>query len=205
MRKDRLHSIRYGYDADAWRLYAVRDTDKAFEEIKNKVLERDADTCQYCGFQANKYMHVVNIDIDYRNNILTNMATACPFCAQCQFLPMVGKFASGGGSMIFCPEMTQEKLNGLCHVLFCAISNGSDYMAEAQEIYSHLRLRSQVIEEQLGKGLSKPQMLGQMIVDAPIKNQESIARTLFPQLRVLPSRKRFSKEIKEWAMMAANK
>ena len=66
-------------------------------------------------------MEVINKDENYKNNTLDNMVTACPLCAQYSFLEHVGQGEFGGGTLIYLPEVSAESLNGLCHVLFCAM------------------------------------------------------------------------------------
>ena len=155
-----------------WRLFNARRSDPAFAKFAEKVLERDNHTCQYCGFQAKQFQEVINQDNNYQNNKLSNLATACCFCAQCSFLEAVGKGDYGGGTLVYLPEMTQEELNGLCHVLFCAISNATSYRNDAQSIYRDLKLRSKPVEEKLGEGLSQPALFGQILLEANIKDRD---------------------------------
>ena len=91
------------------------------------------------------------------------MATSCCFCTQCLFLEAVGKNDYGGGTVIYLPEITQVELNGLCHVLFCAIANATNYRADAQTIYRSFKLRAQPVEEQIGEGMSNPNIAGTII------------------------------------------
>src|SRR5262249_8989485 len=140
--------------------------DPAFLKFSEKVWERDNYTCQYCGFQARVYQEVVNVDQNYNNNKLENMVTACCFCTQCFFLEAVGKNDYGGGIIIYMPEVSQPELDGLCHVLFCAIANATNYRANAQAIYRSLKLRAQSVEEQVGEGMSHPAFLGQLLIEA---------------------------------------
>lgn len=149
----------------AWRLFIVRKADKEFAKFSEQVWERDDYTCQFCGFQARQYQEVINIDNDYRNNRLSNMVTACCFCAQCFFLEAVGKGEYGGGTLIYLPEISQSDLSGLCHVLFCAIANATDYRVDAQNVYRNLKLRSKVVEEKLGEGMSNPGLVGQLLIN----------------------------------------
>ena len=56
-------------------------------------------------------MEVINLDGNYKNNKVTNMVLACPLCAQCFFLEMIGKVANTGAILIYLPEISQEDLN----------------------------------------------------------------------------------------------
>lgn len=196
-----LHPFSLSIIPGAWRLFSTRKTDSAFAKFGDKVLKRDRYTCQFCGFQAKLFQEVVNLDENYYNNKLSNLVTACVFCTQCFFLEAVGG-AYGGGTLIYLPELAQSALNGLCHVLFCAIANATDYRGDAQNIYRSLKVRSQIVEDKLGEGMSDPVILAQMLIDAPIEEREKIQKNLLKDLRLLPSRTKFSKQIEAWANAA---
>jgi intracellular multiplication protein IcmJ len=184
----------------AWRLYSARKIDPKFEAFQLKVLRRDRYRCQYCGFQANQYQDVVNIDGDFSNNKISNLATACCFCTQCFFIESVGVGGYGGGALIYLPEMTQKELNSVCHVLFCAITNNTGYKTTAQALYRSLKQRSQLVEEKFGEGTSDPSVLGQLIIDSGASSDE--VTKVFTNLRLLPSRAKFRMQIEHWAASA---
>ena len=135
---------------------------------------------------------------DYANNDPQNLVTACPICQQCVFLEMVGKLEVGGGTIIYMPEMTQNQINAMCHVLFCAITTSHTYMNKAHEIMNSLKLRSQYVEKNFGEHMSKPSMLGQMIVDTPYKDMHNKKSAILKDLRLLPNLDDFSILIQDW-------
>ena len=183
----------------AWRLYSARKADPKFQEIANKILNRDNYTCQYCGFKASRYQEVINIDSDYSNNSLNNMITACIFCSQCFFVESVGVGGYGGGTLIYMPEMNQAELNAMCHVLFCSITNDSGYKITAQSIYKSLRERAEAVEKKFGEGASNPAVLGQLVIEIGRKQQQNLNK-IFADMRLLPSRAKFRRQIESWAM-----
>lgn len=187
---------------DVWRIFTTRKNDPNFQPLYKAILERDQYACQFCGFQAMQHQEVINLDQNYYNNTMSNLATACCFCAQCFFLEMVGKADNSGGVLIYLPETPQGELNGFCHVLFCAIANGTDYREDAQTIYRNLKLRAQLVENHLGEGLSNPTILGQMLLDAPYKKSPELQENILAPLRLLPSQSNFSKQIEDWAQSA---
>lgn len=197
-----LYPIKLAAIPEAWRLFSVRKADPAFQNFSRQVLERDQYTCQFCGFQAMQYQEIINLDNNYRNNKLSNLVTACCFCAQCFFLEVVGKDDYGGGALIYLPEIGQGDLNGFCHVLFCAMTNATNYRTDAQNIYRSLKMRSQIVEKQLGEGMSDPAILGRMLIDAPEKDRVRIADEVLAPLRLLPSNTKFNKQIEAWAKAA---
>lgn len=186
----------------SWRVFAGRKTDPAFLDFQKKVLIRDKYTCQFCGFQAQLFQEVVNIDGNYNLNKLSNMATSCCFCAQCFFLESVGLGDYGGGTLVYLPEMTQGELNSFCHVLFCAISNNTGYKSSAQTLYRAFKFRSQVVEDKFGEGSSDPASFGQMLIDSGLSEDKAKADEVLLGIRLLPSRARFRKQIEKWAQAA---
>ena len=121
-----LKSLTLAVIPEGWRLFNLRKADQAFLKFSEKIFARDDYTCQFCGFKSTKHQEITNLDHDYRNNKANNLATSCPFCAQCSFLEAVGKSEFGGGTLIYLPEMTQAELNGLCHALFTSIAKDSN-------------------------------------------------------------------------------
>lgn len=196
------HKLKLSATPGVWRIFAARKSDPAFIKFSKKVLERDNNTCQFCGFQAQQYQEIINIDGNYRNNKIENLITACCFCAQCFFLEAVGKNDYGGGRLIYLEEIEQSELNGLCHVLFCAIANATAYRTDAQTIYRDLKLRAQIIEDKLGTGMSDPSLFSRILIDAQTKQNVNIDRHILSHLRLLPSRSKFSQQIEAWASAA---
>ena len=199
-----MHSLVLSASAGTWRLFAARKADPAFQQYCQRVWERDSYTCQFCGFQAKQFQEVINLDGNYQNNKFPNMVTSCCFCTQCLFLEIVGKTDYGGGTLIYLSELAQPDLNGLCHVLFCAIANATNYHTDAQAIYRSFKARAKTVEEQLGEGMSNPALLGQVLIDAQLKNKTAFSQELLKDLRLLPSRSKFSAQIETWANAALN-
>ena len=196
-----MPSLSLHVRSGSWRLYAERNIDPAFIPFQKKVLKRDSYTCRYCGFQARDYQDVVNLDYDYTNNKMSNLVTACCFCAQCMFVESVGIGEYGGGTLIYLPEIPQATLNSFCHVLFCAITNDTGYKSTAQSIYRNLKFRSQLVEERFGEGTSDPATFGQLLIDSSA-HIEKIEDQLFENVRLLPSRAKFRKQIERWSAAA---
>ncbi len=188
----------------SWRVFSGRKADPAFKKFAEQVFTRDDFTCQYCGFQAHEFQHVVNRDHNYHNNQLSNMITACALCAQCLFIESIDFNDYGGGRIIYFPELSQAELNGLVQVVFCAIANATNYRTNAQTIYRDLKLRSQVVDQILGEGMSNPARLGQMLIDAPLEDRERIQQSVLKDLRLLASKTKFEKQIQAWAAAAVD-
>ncbi len=185
----------------AWRLYSARKSDPRFQLYEKKVMQRDGYMCQFCGFQARIYQEVVNLDGNYHNNQLSNMVTACCFCAQCLFIESVGVGGYGGGTLIYLPEMEQNELNSLCHVLFCAMTNDTGYKSSAQTIYLAFKVRSQQVEDKFGEGTSDPAIFGHLLIDSTSMTSDQLSM-IMKGIRLLPSRAKFRKQIESWAANA---
>lgn len=185
----------------AWRLYSARNADERFKTHEKRVFERDRYTCRFCGFQAKLYQDVVNFDGNFANNKLENLVTACCFCSQCFFMESVGVGGYGGGTLIYLPELSQPELNSLCHVLFCAITNDTGYKNSAQTIYRGFKFRSQPIEDKFGEGTSDPAIFGHLLIDSGHVDDDCCDRIL-KDVRLLPSRAKFRKQIEGWAASA---
>lgn len=199
-----LRAIELSATESHWRLFSIRKSDPKFDAFSQRIFERDQYTCQYCGFCATSHLEVINVDKNYRNNHIDNLATACPFCAQCFFLDGVGKGDAGGGILIYLPEMSQNDLNAFCHVLFSQIISGGRSAADAKTVYRNLRLRSQYVEKELGKGLSDPCTYGQLLIDAHIQDKEKLHQALMSKLRVLPIMSRYMNALEAWASSGLN-
>lgn len=201
MDKQGRYELKLKASPGAWRLYSARKADPRFKTFEQKVFQRDRYTCQFCGFQARLYQDIVNLDNDYNNNRLQNLVTACCFCAQCFFIESVGVGGYGGGTLVYLPELSQPEVNSLCHVLFCAITNDTGYKNSAQTIYRSFKFRSQVVEEKFGEGTSDPSIFGHLLIDSgPITQEDSVK--IFNNIRLLPSRAKFRKQIERWAASA---
>src|SRR3990167_4150222 len=196
-----MHELQLAVNLSGWRIFVKRKEDKAFLPVAKSIFERDVYTCQYCGFQAKEYQEVVNADGNYLNNKLTNLITACCFCTQCLFLQAVGLDETGGGQLIYLPEMSQADLNSFCHVLFCAMGNNTGYQDSAQSIYRSLKFRSQIIENRFGSGTSNPGLFGQILLEYESYAQEK-QQEMLNVMRLLPSQVKFKVQLDAWAAAA---
>lgn len=196
-----MHELQLAVNLTGWRIFVRRKQDKAFQPVAKRIYERDAYTCQFCGFQAKEFQEIVNVDGNYNNNKLSNMITACCFCTQCLFLQAVGLDEMGGGQLIYLPELSQGDLNSFCHVLFCAMGNNTGYQDTAQAIYRSLKFRSQIVENKFGAGTSNPSVMGQLIIEYQTREPKK-PMTFLQELRLLPSQVKFRVQLDTWAQAA---
>lgn len=190
-----MHPIKLNVNPHGWRLFMQRKLDQRFEGFSQKIWQRDQFTCQFCGLQSKKYQEIINLDQNYHNNKASNLVTACSLCTQCFFLESVETY--GGGILIYLPEVSQNYLNGFCHVLFVAMNNETQYKEIAQNAYRHLKLRAQIIEDEWGAQIQEPSIFGQLVIES--NNKGLLDKEIFSAIRLLPSRAGFRYQNAEWS------
>lgn len=197
-----MRELKLAINYSGWRAFSKRRVDPVFSPIARKVHERDAYTCYYCDFQAEEYQEVINVDANYANNVLSNLATCCCFCSQCLFLQSAGTSDVGGGQLIYLPELGQHELNALCHVLFCATNSSTSYADESQAIYRGFKFRSQLVENAFGPGASDPHSLGQAMIEYKARFPKEKIPAILEHLRLLPLQNKFTAQLLAWSQSA---
>lgn len=100
-------------------------------ELKKLIFERDWQTCQCCGFKADKYQDVHFQDNNPKNVSENNLITLCIFCHQCFNLEQATVMRAG--VLIWLPEISQIDLHHIMRAVYVArISQGP--MAEAARV-----------------------------------------------------------------------
>lgn len=197
-----MPELKLAVNLTGWRLFIKRRSDQPFQPFAKRIYTRDQYTCQFCGFQAQEFQEIVNLDGSYLNNKPENLVTACCFCTQCLFLQTAGADDMSGGQLVYLPEMSQADLNSFCHVLFVAMGNTTGFQEGAQTIYRSLRFRSQQIETKFGAGMSNPAAMGQMILEYQETHPGMSFERLLKDLRLLPSYTKFKVQLDAWAQAA---
>jgi intracellular multiplication protein IcmJ len=196
-----MDELQLAVNLNGWRIFVRRREDKPFLPVAEQVYTRDNYTCHFCGFQAREFQEIVNLDGNYANNKLSNLVTACCFCSQCLFIQSVGVDEMGGGQLIYLSEISQADLNSFCHVLFCAMGNGTGYQDSAQAIYRSFKFRSQQVETRFGSGTSNPSVFGQLVLEYQANNPDAEINIL-NNIRLLPSYTKFKVQLDAWAAAA---
>ncbi len=93
-------------------------------DVRHKVISRDENTCQLCGFKSKKYQEVHFVDGDSGNHHIDNLVTACIYCHQCFDLEKVAEMRSG--VLVWLPEIDQADLHHVARAIYVSrISQGS--------------------------------------------------------------------------------
>lgn len=180
-----------------WQRFMGRKNNKAFIAARDKVFARDDYTCRFCGFQSKQYQEVVNIDQNYSNNTLKNLATACSFCTMCFFLDSVGIDGKSGGTIIHLPEISQADLNHFCRALFCSLLRDAPYKGKLQAVLLSLQDRSKPVDDVFGPGSHEPILFGQTIIDCGL-TPEQLKHPILSELKILPTRKFYKEQAEYW-------
>lgn len=181
-----------------WVAFQKRQSASSFSSKKAKVLERDKNTCCYCGFSATSYFEVVNRDGNYSNNSFDNLLTACPLCSQCLFIESVGKSSFGGGRLAYIPELSQGDLNAIALAIFLTIAGNKGHLEKATQLYRSLKDRISTVEKEFGDGYSDPQALISIFFDQSASVEELNSSKIFKGLRILPNYAKYKDQLNSW-------
>lgn len=177
--------------------FLSRKANKAFQPIMKAVFERDENTCRYCGFQSQLYQEVVNIDQNYNNNAMDNLATCCSFCYPCFFLDVIGLDGKSGGTIIHLPEINQPDLNHFCRALFCSLLRDAPYKGKLQAVYLSLQDRAKSVNEVFGPNAAEPNTFGQSLIDSGL-TEAQLTHPILSELKYLPTRKFYKDQAEYW-------
>lgn len=159
-------------------------------ELRAKVLERDNNTCQCCGFKSQKYQ-----DVFFKNGVptdkrLDNLGTACIFCHQCFNLDMVNTMRSG--VLIWLPEIDQMTLHHISRAIYVArISQGPVANAARQALDVLLARREQV---RARIGTDDPYILANVMRDYLGNKHYEMRQKKLEGIRLFPLDRRIIRE-----------
>ncbi len=117
------------------------------KELKDKILERDNHTCQFCGFHSQKYQEVVFLNSNQEDEREKNLATACIFCHQCHNLEQVGEMRSG--VLIWLPEIEQYRLHHIARAIYVARISQGPMSDSARKVLDVLMERREEVKNRL--------------------------------------------------------
>lgn len=172
----------------------IWDENPKMKAVRAKILSRDGNTCQGCGWVADDHQEIHHRNDDHRDFSESNLETLCPLCHQVFHLPLAA--STSGGTLLWLPEITQADLNLMCIPWFVAMKNHvHPYRNVALQLHSSLENRGVLLGEKFGT--SDPGVLAQILIKlspAEYANRE----TLVGNLRLLPRPNRFPAAIDYW-------
>lgn len=159
-------------------------------ETRQKVFQRDDNTCRYCGFKSEKYQDVHFINNNPKDTHFDNMATSCIFCHQCFNLKKVSDMKSG--VLIWMPEMSQADLHHVARAIYVArISQGS--MADtAKKALDVIRERREHAKDRLNT--DDPYILASVMEDFLLPKHYANRGKKLDGIKLFPLDRRIIKE-----------
>jgi intracellular multiplication protein IcmJ len=107
---------------------------------QQRTLQRDAYTCQCCGFKAKRFQQVIPVQ--------GKLQTVCFFCEQCFSLDAAA--SSGAGVLIWLPEISQTDLHHLVRAIYVARSSEHHLASTASRAFDLLMARRSEAKRRLG-------------------------------------------------------
>ncbi len=191
-----MYALTLSANMDGWRIFNARRKQSEFQKIAQKVFVRDKYKCQFCGFRDLVHQEVANLNGNYRQNDLANLATCCALCIECNFLGVLGR----ENRVIFFPQISQADLMQMVRVLFCISSSKNVYVETAKSLYRNLRQQMQPVDEIFGKDASISDLFGQSLLDTQGMSAQTQKQIMQP-LRLLPNQQHFSEQVAHWSTL----
>lgn len=168
------------------------EKDRAYQQARPKVLERDDHTCQFCDIRIPGDVEVHHMDGDHGHNDLKNLITACRLCHLAHHIGFVG--VEKAGILVRLPGIQQAELNHLLRTLW--IGEESKLITVKDQCSSLLRtllLSAQGAEALLG--YTDPKLLGDRLLRA--SDEEYKRRISFlKDIKIIYNRENFADHIK---------
>lgn len=159
-------------------------------DIKQKVFERDDNTCRCCGFKSKKYQEVLHINGVEGDHDPQNLATVCIFCHQCFHLDRVSQMRSG--VLVWLPEVSQKQLHHVARATYVArISQGPVSDAARRSLDILMERRAEVRHR---LGTDDPYILATVLKDYISDKAYVASRKKLDGVRLFPLDRRIIKE-----------
>lgn len=159
-------------------------------DVRQAVLERDHHTCQYCGFQAQKYQEIQTVSENTQDVRPENLATACIFCHQCFNLDKVGQMRSG--VLIWLPEISQVDLHHIARAVYVARVSQVPASEAAKKTLEILMRRREEIKRRLGS--ENPQLLALVFREYLTARHYGLREKKLEGVRLFPLDRRIIRE-----------
>lgn len=169
---------------------ASRSKQKLPKDLKQKIMERDGNTCRCCGFTSQKYQEIHFIDHDKNNFSEDNLACVCTFCQQCFNLQDVNDMRSG--ALVWLPEIEQYQLHHIARAIYVARISQGPIAEAARKVLDMIMKRREEAEKRIQT--DDPHILSTVLSDyLPYKHYHYRDKKL-EGLRLFPLDRRIKKE-----------
>ena len=176
--------------ANAQSLSGSTGSAKLSPEARQKILERDQNTCACCGFQSAKYQDTLCINGNMADIRPDNLATVCIFCHQCFNLDQVAQMRSG--VLVWLPEISQVDLHHVARAVYVArISQGPVADAARKTLDIFMQRRDEV---RTRLGTDDPFILASVMRDYISGKAYEGAQAKLEGIRLFPLDRRIIKE-----------
>jgi len=135
-------TLGVGRKSDAER--SISSSQRLDKKRAEQIFHRDDFTCRFCEFRSASYQRIV----PWKDAGNPPYATACSFCEQALMLDRTG--LSGGGILIWLPEISQIKLNHVMRAIYVARAVKSEFSAAASRAADALMARRADTKKRLG-------------------------------------------------------
>lgn len=178
------------------------DRSRSVQKKREEILRRDGFSCQSCGWVDREFLEIHHIDSDHANFRDRNLEAICPLCHQVHHPATTSM--SGGGALVWLPEMSQVDLNRLCFTLITLDRAGPKHPWHglAKAVSGLLDVRKVFFESQIGR--SDPALMGQILLNMPPHQYAARAETL-SAIKLLPAAARFETEADYWLAQLTEK
>lgn len=154
----------------------------ASADLKNRILERDDHTCQYCGFKSKKFQTVRRKDRNLPKDKISSWVTSCSFCDSCANLDQVGM--QGSAILIWLPEIGQAALNHIIRAIYVAKTDDGDMADAARVALDSLMVRRYEARRRIGT--DDPLILATVMLDSLTDSEFDDVTRKIDGIRLLP-------------------
>lgn len=162
----------------------------AIKDAKQKILERDGHTCQFCGFHSKKYQEVLSLNGDVNDSSPENLKTACIFCHQCFAMDTVSIMRSG--VLLWLPEIPQTDLHHIARAIYVARISQGPIADAARKALDALMKRREVVRSRIGT--DDPYILATVLKDYLTDGHYASREKKIEGIRLFPLDRRIIKE-----------
>lgn len=153
------------------------------EQIE-KTLWRDGFSCRCCGFTSKKFQRAVPAETSGSASDAESLITVCTFCEHCLSLDRAG--LSGGGTLLWLPEIAQADLNHIARALYVAIAAKEDKITKlAVQTLEALKARRLDAKKRLGT--DDPLILATALEEGVDEKTYAARKAKLEGIRLLPA------------------